>query len=119
LEKASGFQAIINNLFWDNGYTQVVSGPTRGDAVLDIHLLRLESSLISCNILPGISVYNGVFLEVGKSKAAQLEAWSGPECSRNLIFPDFMTTAQDGCKVVSLTYRPPLTPENTPGTHFC
>ena len=31
-EKTSGFQAIVNNLVWDSGYTQVVSGPTRGDA---------------------------------------------------------------------------------------
>ena len=30
-----------------------------------------------------------------------------------------MTTAQDGVKVVSLMHRPPLFPENTPGTHFC
>ena len=28
-----------------------------------------------------------------------------------------MTTAQDGDKVVSLTYRPPLPPGNAPGTH--
>jgi hypothetical protein len=34
-------------------------------------------------------------------------------------FPDFMTTAQDGGKVVSLRHRPPLPPGNTPGTHFC
>ena len=34
-------------------------------------------------------------------------------------FPDFMTSAQDGGKVVSLMHRPPLTPGNTPGTHFC
>ena len=33
-------------------------------------------------------------------------------------FPDFMTTAQDGDKVVSLTHRPPLPPGNTSGTHF-
>ena len=26
---------------------------------------------------------------------------------------------QDGGKVVSLTHRPPLPPENAPGTHFC
>jgi hypothetical protein len=39
--------------------------------------------------------------------------------SRKLRFPDFMTTAQDGGKVVSLTYRPPLPPGNTRGTHFC
>jgi hypothetical protein len=61
--KASGFRVYVNNLVWDNGYTQVVSGPTRGDALLDIYLLRPECSLISCNILPGISDHNGVLLE--------------------------------------------------------
>ena len=54
-----------------------------------------------------------------KGKAVQLQAWSDPEGSRKLRFPDFMTTAQDGGKVVSLTHRPPLPPGNTPGTHFC
>ena len=39
--------------------------------------------------------------------------------SRNLRFPDFMTTAQEGGKVVSLTNRPHLPPGNPPGTHFC
>ena len=55
----------------------------------------------------------------GKGKAVPLQAWSGPEGSRKLRFPDFMTTAQDGGKVVNLTHRPPLPPGNTPGTHFC
>ena len=55
----------------------------------------------------------------GKGKAVPLQAWSGPDGSRKLRFPDFMTTAQDGGKVVSLTHRPPLPPRNTPGTHFC
>ena len=45
-----------------------------------------------------------------KGKAVPLQAWSGPEGSRKLRFPDFMTTAQDGGKVVSLTHRPPLPP---------
>ena len=54
-----------------------------------------------------------------KDKAVPLQAWSGPEGSRKLRFPDFMTTAQDGGKVVSLTHRPPLPPGNTPGIHFC
>ena len=54
----------------------------------------------------------------GKGKAVRLQAWSRPEGSRKLRFPDFMTTAQDGGKVVSLTHRPPLTSGNTPGTHF-
>ena len=38
---------------------------------------------------------------------------------RKLRFPDFVTTAQDGGKVVGLTHRTSLPPGNTPGTHFC
>jgi len=52
----------------------------------------------------------------GKGKAVPLQAWSGPEGSRKLRFSDYMTTAQDGGKVVSLTHRPPLPPGNAPGT---
>ena len=55
---------FVNNSVWDNGCTEVVSGPTRGDALLDIYLLRPESSFISCNIMPGISDHNGVLLDV-------------------------------------------------------
>jgi len=36
------------------------------------------------------------FMDLGvkkKSKAVPLQAWSGPEGSRNLRFPDFVTTA--------------------------
>jgi hypothetical protein len=55
----------------------------------------------------------------GKVKAVPLQARRGPEGSRKLRFPDFVKTAQDGGKVVSLTHRPPLPPGNNPGTHFC
>jgi len=55
----------------------------------------------------------------GKGKPVPLQAWSGPEGSRKLRFPDFMTTVQDGGKVVSLTHRPPLLPGNAPDAHFC
>jgi len=41
-------------------------------------------------------------LDKGKGKAVPLLAWSGPEGSRKLSFPDFMTTAHDSCKVISL-----------------
>jgi len=58
-----------------------------------------------------------VFPEV--KEAIPLHAWSGPEGSRKLRFPDFRTTEQGGGKVVSLGHRPPLTPGNTPVTHFC
>jgi len=57
--------------------------------------------------------------EIGKGKAIPLQAWSGPEGSRKLSFLDYMTTAQDGGKIVSLTHQPPLPPGNAPGTHFC
>jgi len=59
-----------------------------------------------------------VVVVVKKGKAVPLQAWTGPEGSRKLRFPDFVTVAQDGGKVVSLTHRPLLPPGNTPGTHF-
>ena len=46
-------------------------------------------------------------------KAAPLQTRIGPEGSRKLMLPDFMTVAQEGSQVVSLTQRPPV-----PGTHF-
>jgi hypothetical protein len=49
------------------------------------------------------------FIKIGK--AVPLQAWSGPKGSRKLRFPDFLTTAQDGGKVVSLTHRPPYPQE--------
>jgi len=54
-----------------------------------------------------------------KGKAVPLQAWNVPEGSRKLRFPGYVTTAQNGGKVVSLTHRPPLPPVNAPGTHFC
>jgi hypothetical protein len=53
-------------------------------------------------------------IKKGKGKAVPLQAWSGPEDSSKLSFPDFMTTTQNGGKVVSLTHRLPLTPGNIP-----
>jgi len=55
----------------------------------------------------------------GKGKAVPLQAWSGPQGTSKLRFLDFMTTAQDGGKVVSLQHQLPLPAGNTPGTHFC
>ena len=58
-------------------------------------------------------IQNEVLLSFAKNckgKAVPLQAWSGPEGPRKLRFPDFMTTAQDGCKVVSPTHRPLFTP---------
>ena len=60
-----------------------------------------------------------IFTALYKAKAVLLQAWSGPESSRKLRFPDFMTTAQGGGKVVSVTHQPHLPAGNSPGTHFC
>ena len=45
-------------------------------------------------ILYSTTMYN--MLYYGKGKAVPLKAWTGPEGSRKLRFPDFVTTAQDG-----------------------
>jgi hypothetical protein len=76
------------------------------------HPLDGRVSSRTCNLfwLPGDSDsvhYSFVKLKV---KAVLLQAWSGPEGSRNLRFPDFMTMAHDDGKVVSLMHRPPLPP---------
>jgi hypothetical protein len=51
-----------------------------------------------------------IHLSTTKGKAVPLQACSDPEGSRKLRFPDFLTTAQDGGEVVSLTHRPYLSP---------
>jgi len=64
-------------------------------------------------------VRNEKLLHIRKGKSVPLHFWSGPEGSRKLRFPDYVTIARGGGKVVSATHRPPLPPGNTPGTHFC
>jgi len=44
-----------------------------------------------------------------------LQARTGPEVSRKF----YVTMAQDGGKIVNITHRPLLPPENIPGTHLC
>jgi len=46
-------------------------------------------------------------------KSVPLQAWSGPEGSRKLRFQNFMTTAQEGGKVVSIMHRPHLPPRKS------
>jgi len=58
-------------------------------------------------------------LHTKRGKSVPLQAWSGPEGSRKLRFPVFMTMALNAGKCVSLTHRPPLPPGNTPGGLFC
>jgi len=65
-----------------------------------------------------VYIYIYIYIYIYKGKAVPLQVWSGPEDSRKLRLPDYMTTAQDGGKVVNPTHRPPLPPGNAPGTHF-
>jgi hypothetical protein len=55
----------------------------------------------------------------GKGKAVPLQACNGPEGSSKLRFPDFVTTAQDGGKIVNPIHWPHLPPGISAGTHFC
>jgi hypothetical protein len=64
VEGGSVAQAFINRLVWDNGYTQVVRKPKRGDSLLDVYLIQPESALISCGTVQGINDHCGVLLDV-------------------------------------------------------
>jgi hypothetical protein len=83
------------------------------------HLIHVVSlTVIRCYIKVGVLGVDKTD-NCKRDKAVPLQAWSDPDGSRKLRFPDFVTTAQDGGKVVSLTHRPPLPPGKTSGTHFC
>jgi len=69
-----------------------------------------------------LTAYSVILIRYSKKgKSVPLQAWSGPEGSRELRFPDYMTTAQDGGKVVSLKkvnqsrYRPGVA-QRVPGS---
>jgi len=44
-----------------------------------------------------------ITLLLGKGKAVPFQAWSSPEGTRKLKFPDFVTTAQNGGKLSALS----------------
>ena len=103
------FRALCYNLE-AHGFDVVFS-------VLCIFFKALHPLVLEC-----IFYHNNTYVNShskGKGRAVPLQAWSGPEVSSKLSFLDFMTTAQDSGKVVSLTHRPRLPPGNTPGNHFC
>jgi hypothetical protein len=55
----NGTQAFINSLVWENGFTQVIDSPARGDALLDVYLVRPESSFNASNIVQGSMIITG------------------------------------------------------------
>jgi len=60
-----------------------------------------------------------LFNNVKKSKSVPLQAQGAQRVPRKLRYPDYVTVAQDGGKVVSLMHRPILPPGNNPGTRLC
>ena len=82
-----------------------------------LNCIDAASGIVTVSHLQRMTIPDSLFYNKGKS--VPLQAWSGPEGPRKLRFPDFMTTAQGGGNVVSLTHRPHLPPGNLPGTHFC
>ena len=68
-----------------------------------------------------IDVYTRYLVENNCFKVKVKQSCYRPEVAQRVpgSFPNFMTMAQDGSKVVGLTHRPPLPTANAPGTHFC
>jgi hypothetical protein len=91
------------------------SGQIRVHNIVPVHSVSAHYGIPYC-LQNYIDIKDHVLVDV---KAVPLQAWSGPEGSRKSRFPDFMTQAQDGDKVVSLTHRSPLPPGKLPGTNFC
>jgi len=94
-----------------------------GTGNFQINPLNAELNPI-CHLLALLGAHHILHLSrirVNKSieSLPKVKGKAAPEGSRKLRFPDFMTKAQDGGKVVSLTHRPPLPPGNAPGTHLC
>ena len=76
------------------------------------HLIVFEEASLLENVWIQ-QIFTSVLYYNKKGKAVPLQAWSGPEGSRKLRFPDFITTAQGDGKVVSLTHRPHLPPRKS------
>jgi hypothetical protein len=62
--RISGTRRFINTLVWENGFSEVVDSPNRGDALLDVYLVRPGSSFTASSIVQGISDHHVVVLEV-------------------------------------------------------
>jgi len=113
LARGTGEYCIMRRFIWVNNFRLVKSRWVRWAGHVAHGRKNTNWWIIQ---IMGCSLFTCLHVE---GKAVPLQAWSGPEGSRKLRFPDFVTTAQDGGEVVSLTHRPPLPPGNAPGTHVC
>jgi hypothetical protein len=68
-----------------------------------------------CSLFHTYNVFGSCIIHIlctGKGKAVPLHAWTGPEGSRKLRFPDFVTTRDGGRLSALLTGR--LYPQEIP-----
>ena len=97
---------LMLSFFFTNTYVSHIS-------VHDLHLTHIKSTefyQLCSNVtttFEDISVLRYDFstwkaCTLSKGKAVPLQAWTGPEGSRTLRLPDFVTTAQDGSRLSSL-----------------
>jgi hypothetical protein len=64
VECTTGGQESVNKLVWESEYTQLVRNQTRGDALLDVYLVRPKNLFTSCSVIEEVSDHCGVLLEV-------------------------------------------------------
>ena len=69
----------------------------KGGKILKLPPVRNCFTLAMTNKL--VVIINSI--KKDKGKAVPLQAWTGPEGSRTLRFPDFVTTAQDGGRLLA------------------
>ena len=65
--------------------------------ILNLIILAITPLLLLSTLQSLLSVLDWFCAKgKGKGKAVPLQAWSGPDGSRKLRFPDYMATVQDG-----------------------
>ena len=67
----------------------------------------------------GISTGGSITVHIYTNTIHKGKGKAGPDGSRNLRLPDFVTTAQDGGGMSTSRTGLLYPPVNAPGTHFC
>ena len=108
----SSFKKIVYNVLSDVTYgpshrqacAPVINIPGKLRTPPDLSITVSLQCYLVAPVIHVQSLRSQICVYIHKGKAVPLQAWSGPEGSRKLRFPDFMTTAQNGGRVVSLTH---------------